>query len=112
MRLPRPNVRNQIQFVKQRIEGMTIDKNQIGKSRSDSFQYTARYRWRPMTPRIMPHCGMAAVDHRCWTWMKAEVEHIPKIFRSYSNVLLNQPIDIPRPEPNSPLIYAVLSFPR
>src|ERR1022692_322293 len=74
---------------------MTIDKNQIGKSRSDRFQYTAGYRWRVLIARNMPHRGMAAVDHRCRTWMEADP--IPKIFRPFSKVLHHQFIDIPTP---------------
>jgi hypothetical protein len=72
---------------------MTIDKNQIGKSRSDRFQYTTRYRWQHLKTRNMPDCGMAAVDQRCRTWTEADL--IPKIFRSFSKVLSYQFSDIP-----------------
>src|ERR1017187_640433 len=71
---------------------MAIDKDQIRKSRSDRFQYAAHYRWRSLCTRDMPHCGMAAVDDRCRTWMQADL--IPKISRSFSNVLQYQCIDI------------------
>src|ERR1039458_5480148 len=77
----------------QRIERMTIDKNQIGKSRSDRFQYTVRYRRQLLTARNMPDCGMAAVDHRCRTRMEADLI-IPEIFRPFSNVQPHQFIDV------------------
>jgi hypothetical protein len=64
---------------------MTIDKNQVGKSRSDRFQYTARYRWQRLTARNIPDGGMAAVDQRCRTWMEADA--IPEIIRPFSKVL-------------------------
>src|ERR1700678_3186266 len=72
---------------------MAIDKDQIGKSRSDRFQYMAGYRWQPLKARNILDCGMAAVDYRCRTWMEADV--IQKIFCSLSNILLHQFVDIP-----------------
>jgi adenylylsulfate kinase len=76
----------------QRIEGMTIDKNRIGKSQSDRFEYTACYLWQLLSARSMPDGGMAAVNHRCRTWMDAD--RIPNIFGPFSNVLQYQLIDI------------------
>jgi hypothetical protein len=72
---------------------MTIDKNQVGKSRSDRFEYTARYHWQRLSARNMPDGGMTAEDHRCRTWMEADL--IPEIFRPFSNVVPHQFIDIP-----------------
>src|SRR5580658_1089654 len=72
---------------------MTIDKNRIGKTRSGRFQYTSHYGWQLLSARNMPHGGMAAVDHGCRTRMQAD--RIPKIFGPFSDVLLDQFIDIP-----------------
>src|ERR1700691_1670150 len=72
---------------------MTIDKNQIGKSGSDRFQYAASYRRRFLQPRSILDRGMVAVNKRSRTGVEADYM-LSKIFRSFSKVLEHQLIDV------------------
>jgi hypothetical protein len=72
---------------------MTIDKNQIGESRSDRFKYAARYGGQFLITANVFDCGMATVDHRCRTGVKADP--VPKTFPPSPDVLHHHFIDIP-----------------
>jgi hypothetical protein len=77
----------------QRIERMTINENQIGKSRSDRFQHLRSKRGRFLSAGSMPHSGMATIDHRCRPWMAAH--SLLEINRSPANVPSDQIVYIP-----------------
>jgi hypothetical protein len=76
---------------------MTVDKNQIAKSRPDRFQNSVRYGRRRLIAGHIFDSGMAAEDQRRWTWMETDLIVRPEVFRSLPNVLQHHLLDVTTP---------------
>jgi hypothetical protein len=79
-------------IAQQRIEQMTIDKNNIGKPRSGRLEDTAGYLRLLLCARDMSDGGMAAIDHGCGTGVDADPG--PEVPFSYSNIIHQLALEI------------------